>query len=295
LIRDYYEYNDRIVGNVRNVNQSIEPLSPASHWVGDLAVEADLQVESERGMIELDLVEGGVHFGCQIDIATGRAQLGVRGDEGKIVFDTDNNSPPAAKTQLNKKGNYKLRYCQLDDMVYLWINGGYIDFGGSSYRNQTNSRPRPRYSPDDPGDAEPVGIGVRGATVRLNRLRVLRDIYYVGPDNPFQENADVRNETGLPEIQLLRVYENPLAWQGNEASQIFDRPRKHEAVYRLGPGEYFPMGDNSPASQDARIWDGDKHVDEEFLIGRAMFIYWPHSLNSPIKYFPNFKRMGFIR
>ncbi|MCG3127656.1 MAG: hypothetical protein CHACPFDD_02523 [Phycisphaerae bacterium] len=53
----------------------------------------------------------------------------------------------------------------------------------------------------------------------------------------------------------------------------------------LGPAEYFVMGDNSPESLDARLWDvhgphlpgryrpGTVPADQ--LIGRAFFVYWP--------------------
>ena len=59
--------------------------------------------------------------------------------------------------------------------------------------------------------------------------------------------------------------------------------------------QFLPMGDNSPQSMDGRVWDGPKYVERDLLIGRALFVYWPHTLNEPIRYFPNFGRMGFIR
>jgi signal peptidase I len=66
-------------------------------------------------------------------------------------------------------------------------------------------------------------------------------------------------------------------------------------MFSLQQHQFLPMGDNSPASLDGRVWEGPHFVGEENMIGRAMFIYWPHSLNKPIKYFPNFGKMGFIR
>lgn len=55
--------------------------------------------------------------------------------------------------------------------------------------------------------------------------------------------------------------------------------------FKLGPAEYFVMGDNSPESLDARLWDvhgphlpagyrpGTVPADQ--MIGRAFFVYWP--------------------
>ena len=64
------------------------------------------------------------------------------------------------------------------------------------------------------------------------------------------------------------------------------------------------MGDNSPASADSRYFG---KVDRRLLIGKALYIYWPHpwwpdwavalhlagtDINVP--FWPNFKRMKFV-
>ena len=299
LIRDYYEYNDRQYrfknSSMNDQRYAAEHLSAASHWVGDLAMECDVEVESDSGTLGLDLVEGGVHFKCLIDVQTGKATLQTEGDDGNIQFDTPDGSPPTADTALKGQGTYNILYVQMDDMVYLRINNRYVQFNGASYTKKSNKRPIPRYSPTDPGDAEPLGVGAKGLVARVNRLKVYRDVFYVSPDqNRFGGNVNIRNETGVNPYDLVRTYEHPDQWRSEIAMKIFNRPQSFKPMFELGPDAYFPMGDNSPASQDARIWDGPKFVKDEMMIGRAMFIYWPHSLNSP-KYFPNFKRMGFIR
>ena len=42
--------------------------------------------------------------------------------------------------------------------------------------------------------------------------------------------------------------------------------------FKLGEGEYFMMGDNSPSSFDSRSWGV---VKESSLIGSAFFVFWP--------------------
>jgi signal peptidase I len=97
-------------------------------------------------------------------------------------------------------------------------------------------------------------------------------------------------------LMIRNMFEDPTSWDDRRAKEIFAR-RKREAgsAFRLGANQFFPMGDNSPASLDARVWGGPPHVEGDMLIGRALFVYWPHSKNKPIPYFPNFERMKFIR
>ena len=64
---------------------------------------------------------------------------------------------------------------------------------------------------------------------------------------------------------------------------------------KLRKDAYFVLGDNSPASSDARAWYNHHFVEEANLAGKALFVYWPHTWWRPIPFFPNFKRMGFIR
>ncbi len=68
--------------------------------------------------------------------------------------------------------------------------------------------------------------------------------------------------------------------------------------------QYLPLGDNSPSSQDGRYWGNRHFVDRRLLVGKALYIYWPHSFDKirfsdsfsiPFPFFPNFARMGFVR
>jgi hypothetical protein len=55
-------------------------------------------------------------------------------------------------------------------------------------------------------------------------------------------------------------------------------------LFEMGPDEYFALGDNSPASQDSRLWPNVRRaerrhaVPREVLIGKAFFIYWPRGV-----------------
>ena len=76
LITDYYAYND---GDRRDY-QYPDAKSAGMHWVGDLAVDGEeSKSRATRATVLLDLVEGGVHYTCRIDVATGEAVLSIDG------------------------------------------------------------------------------------------------------------------------------------------------------------------------------------------------------------------------
>jgi signal peptidase I len=74
---------------------------------------------------------------------------------------------------------------------------------------------------------------------------------------------------------------------------------RNQRKYALADDHYFPMGDNSAQSADARAWydeHGDhNYVEQRFMLGKALLVFWPHYWNRPIPFFPNFSRMGLIR
>ena len=82
---------------------------------------------------------------------------------------------------------------------------------------------------------------------------------------------------------------------------------RHAIEFHIGADEFFVLGDNSPESKDGRIWTlrpgtvAPTHfVPRELLIGKAIWIYWPHSWDHvpgtgiPFPFFPNFGDMGTV-
>jgi signal peptidase I len=84
------------------------------------------------------------------------------------------------------------------------------------------------------GGPHAVRFGARGARVAWDRIVIERDVYYCDTDRAS-------------------------AWGDG---------------WRLGPDEYFVLGDNSPASSDSRRWPSPG-VPAENLIGRAFLVFWP--------------------
>ena len=304
------------------------------HWVGDLACEFNFTSEVDadsQGQIAVDLVEAGVHFQAAIDLADGGVRITAIQDGVELRIFADGDNVPVAtitgKSSLRGSKSGSIKFANFDDSMNLWINDELIEMSPSNavVLKQPISLQdhRPRYSPQDPADAAPVGIAASGqVALNINRARVWRDIYYVSTDfklgskindysqfeidlqqsmspaalNHFRENTigDSPELTKFSKVtmQLYRdaLFTEPALW--NE-SPLFDDRRSVE--FDLGPDQYFPMGDNSSRSADARGWRPQHYVHRDLMIGRAIIVFWPHYWNAPIPFTPNFKRFGLIR
>lgn len=300
LITDANPYNGRVDKLRMPTYNSLQvsPLREGIHWVGDLMVEADVQVETAAGELILDLVEGGKHFDCTIDLKTGQAKLSAGG-----IADY----APTAKTKIIGPGKYHVAFANVDDQLLLWIDGSLVNFEGDTTYDVARvfgdrRSIRPQTSDTDLGDLAPAGIGARGAKLDVSRLQVWRDIYYIA--DSWERNGGTETVTDFNhplQSQLLELPSNPKLW---------DRfGERNEAIFPIGEGQLFVMGDNSAESSDARLWargnrgaaPGGAYLDERLLIGKALSVYWPHSWNRipgtpiPFPLFPNVEDMRLVR
>lgn len=245
-IADFNAYNS---GYIANRHEAI----PAQNWVGDLAVECTVMVESETGELVLELVKAGKAFRCRIDTAKGQATL-----EGPDV------KPVVAETSVRGPGTYRLMFSNVDQQLQLWVGGSVV--ASAPYDRSPGAHPEIE-------DFLPVGIGAKGLKATVSHLKLFRDLFYIA----------------------------------NPAGEV-TRPD-----YPLADDQYFALGDNSACSQDGRYWGNmlrysggpplDYFVKREFLIGKAVFVYWPHSWDRlylgkwsiPFPFFPNATKMRPIR
>jgi signal peptidase I len=297
LITDFTAYDAEVkYDSERNI---VTPPAPPRNWVGDLSVACQISVQKPGGEAVLELVKGGRSFQCRLDLDSGRASLAI---SGLKAFH------PTAQTSVRGPGTYQLRLANVDHQLTLWVGGSVVAFQAApgSQPVQDGDSPtayRAELLQNDvptPADLEPVRIGSRGAALEVSHLRIDRDIYYlatkygstfgdaitdfVGEDarQPFPEAADPA--TALSDPQSWQVYSHT-----------------NSVEFTLGPDQFFMLGDNSAASKDGRLWEGDYFVRRDLLIGKALLIYWPHALTYiphtpiPVHYFPNFWRMGLVR
>jgi len=306
LIRDFNPYNAmRLRKMIQQTGWEMPPHSLGMHWVGDLAVDCEVDVEQATGELLLELVEAGKHFRCAIDLKTGEAKLSVDGLDSFA---------PVGKTSVKSAGEYRLMFANVDDQLLLWVDDELVDFGDSTYDVAALFGSReamiPRTNEADAGDLAPVGVGARGASLAVTRLQVQRDIYYGAVDwrdsNKFSDYVPAHVSTELPDgtrVPALRsvkeLFVNPASW----ARFSTRHPRKFE----VEEGQLFVMGDNSPASLDCRLWaagdgrtgsrPGGPYLDKRLLIGKAVYVFWPHSWGSipGLRVLPGFPGFGDMR
>ncbi len=298
------------------------------HWTGDLAADFEIKTERDSQTLALMLVEAGVEHECRIDLKTGQASLAVLVNGHPIDAFQQEGSGFAAKASANTNvragGKNRIRFANVDDTLVLWVDGKPVKWTPSgnivSEVNIALANRFPKSSPTNPLDAAPIAIGIEGGGAAIFRARAFRDIYYIahGPDNsPLsdyqdfkgalgqstnQENKEryARESHGLTANDLLKK----MSQEGLNRNSILSDPNlwacgpmataRRTYEFTMQKDWYFPMGDNSAASSDARSWN-EHHSPERLFIGRAVMVFWPHYWNSPVPFWPNVQRMGLIR
>jgi signal peptidase I len=258
-------------------DQVLKNKSYALHWVGDLAVQCEAEVDGASGVLALELVRGGRHFQCRFDLATGRATFSIVGVNPKTF-------QPQCDTPVRGPGTYQIRFANCDRQLYLWVNEQCI--AAIPYGDQHADRP-------DRADLQPAGIAASGADVTVRHLKIFRDIYYLAARPSMSVMFDYKS--GLPamlyEGKTTGFFSEPKNWDALDPANMeaFDK--------EIPEDKYFVLGDNSAKSADSRAWG---FIPAKLMIGKAFFIYWPHTwnripyLNIPCPYFPNFGRMSLI-
>ncbi|MEQ1828215.1 MAG: S26 family signal peptidase, partial [Pirellula sp.] len=274
----------------------------------------------------LMLVEAGVEHECRIDLKTGQATARVLINGQPVdAFEKGDQlvSQATSATKVRAGGRYRLRFANVDDTLVLWVDGKPVSWSPSGNLGTLSYLPfsdrKPRTTTTNPLDAAPVAIGIENGGAEILRARVFRDLYYIAAsagdklndypnimsallqsspehDNELYANqthgmplSELRDKMSLTAIHRNAVLSNPTQWS---KSPMFEQRKMVD--FELKPDQYFPMGDNSTASSDARSWR-EHNSPERLMIGRAVMVFWPHYWNAPIKFLPNVQRMGLIR
>ncbi|WP_254512158.1 signal peptidase I [Anatilimnocola floriformis] len=274
--------------------------SAGAHWVDDLAVECVAELQDSQGSLAIDLVRAGTHYRCTIDVATGKATLTRTNAAGNALpfcdelgEDHASAANPTAQTSVKGAGSYRLRLTNCDHQVLLFVNGYAVTFDMPTCY-QSDRIVQPAWTKQDGLDLEPAGIGVSGLRAKVSHMRIFRDKYYIAIDSHNTSNStdythNYQDGYAQREQPLLQeVFASPDTWI---SSGLFDAMNRRQVEFTLNGDEFFPMGDNSPSSSDGRYWYKNDYLTRDLLIGKALFIYWPHSWNRPVPFQPNLQRM----
>jgi len=290
-IADFYAYNHPLPGSSRG---------GADCPVGDLRLRFTWFPEGGDGSLVLQMNRDDHTFFAYLS-----AEGTVRIDHHCPALQTPGNRQMLgreARTGAFTPGRaFRVEFCNVDCRASVRVNGTEVAAGAwtpdleRAYRRGRNGeQPRP----------SEVRIGARKLAGRLRHVVLERDVYYRSVvQNEAQSHPAGR--TGPPGSR--DVVTNPfVGWPGwgTTGCPILLRDQPF--------GEYFMLGDNSPASKDSRLWWeigphlkalGQEYkpgtVPEDQLIGKAFFVYWPAGYRpdwSPgIGLIPNVGRMRWIR
>lgn len=275
LVSDFCGYNAYTGGRSSGIDDD-------RFWVGDLTLSCTLKigtVSTNDAIFTLELNEGVRRYRCHIDVMRGVAKL-TRSDD----LAADPSAPEivlaTAQTAIRSPGIYTLRFANVDDRLCLWVNdswmnSGLVPFGdGAEFEAPSNRRPQN-------ADLRPAAFTAQGFAASVSNLLIERDIYYRAERVPDDAGIYSSPSHEVDEVLGLReALNDPQQW-----GEIYEKNASKVEFGQLGADEFFVMGDNSPRSQDSRLWPNhvrhahNRHaVERQALIGKAFFIYWPHGV-----------------
>ncbi len=297
LVADYCGFNVANAGRVHRGSRA-DSFESDSYWVGDLTLNCTLDVASagENGAVQLELVEGADRFACLLYPQDGRVEI------TRINYQTEQSGDhpqvlATAESAWSGTGTSRITFANVDNRILLWIDGDLVEFEeeiliDQNFLDALTNRPGEE-------DTVPCGVAVRDAQVTVSDLLVQRDIYY--RNDAYQLSADdafpgyspdpTRSQEVSSPLGLHRKLDDPEAWSveySDEATLAHKRYGDY-SEYKLADDEYLMFGDNSPRSKDSRLFDyfnrprwgveSNRYaVREEDLIGKALFVFWPHGV-----------------
>ncbi len=207
----------------------------------DLMVRFYLQPGSEQGQIGIALSKNGIIYNARLDFS-GEIVLSKVSDGQETVLERRDVNAPSAGAFA------PVKFAVVDHQLLFECNGSQlsVDMGRSPDAMERGTEPSPR--------AAIFGSG----KLTLSHVAVFRDIYYTGDG---QASRSARAIEGNP--------------------------------FTLHEDEFFVLGDNSPNSEDGRWWYQPSVanrgwqppragiVPRYYMVGRALFVYWPSGFEFP--------------
>jgi len=256
----------------------------AENNVSDVKLAFTYQRTSGTGPLEVELSKLGVFFVAEFtpnQVVLYQRQGNLRTKLGSAPLPGDDDSPRRIEV-INADYRVIVRV-DGQDLLQTTPEQYHPDMGAllEAFNQRFDQRSRHLAPRGGPPKAT-IRIGAANQVALLNHISLWRDVYYTNRARPLSVEHMMR---GVPD----------------------DFPQH---VARLGPDEYFVMGDNSAVSSDARYWSGPVSLPMEnlyapagcvpgrFMLGKAFFVYWPagyRPFDAAPALVPNFGDMRFIR
>ncbi len=207
----------------------------------DLMMRFYVEPASSEGRVGITLSKQGVDYKAWVDFSGRMALAKVNDDRETILIQKEVDAPPTAAFTL-------VKFANVDHQLMFEFNGNELfwDLGESPDALEQGQEPSPR--------AEIFGSG----ELTVSHVALFRDIHYTGDG------------------------------QGSRVARAIEgKP------FELHADEFFVLGDNSPNSEDGRWWHEPKMaskgweppragvVPRYYLVGRALFVYWPSGFEFP--------------
>ena len=324
LITDSLDYNTHILQSPSGPRKEVftvetpqhstmqlarrDPYGIGLNWVGDLVARCTVNFEDfkndfgkgfQQRTISFRLVRGGISFQCDINL-TSTLNGSRSSDTGTATFfipDVSEFEPFTISVPIRAGRNHDVMFCNVDEEMRLIIDGKEIDTGGRGRYDHLCLDGSLLCRDRSPTvlDLEPAAIGVQGGLVRIENLKIKRNMYYISTNNHTLNNVcDLIQSPfySTDEESVRQILSTPQLWAD------FGKTRRTEFI--LGKDQFLMCGDNSAQSQDSRLWThfGIPHyVERQYLIGEAVFVFWPHGLRIPgtrLALIPNFSKMRWI-
>ncbi|HEX8748429.1 MAG TPA: signal peptidase I [Pyrinomonadaceae bacterium] len=127
-----------------------------------------------------------------------------------------------------------------------------------------------------PGDK----VEVRGEHVYIND-KLLDERRLTAEDPSHNAPLEIKNDPAPSGSGPYTVYYDPITRDGGEDPSSFSgfNYAVNGQPFNVPGDSYFVMGDNRNNSADSREWGV---VKREYVIGRAMFVYWSYDESAPV-------------
>jgi signal peptidase I len=127
-----------------------------------------------------------------------------------------------------------------------------------------------------PGDK----VEVRGEHVYIND-KLLDERRLTADDPGHNAPLEIKNDPAPSGTGPYTVFYDPITRDGGEDPSSFSgfNYAVNGQPFKVADDSYFVMGDNRNNSADSREWGV---VKREYVIGRAMFVYWSYDESAPV-------------